>query len=220
MSKRPHHRVIPILILLAIGFLSGSCKSAVYSVKEKFGVHKRDILVERVEEGREEQAEAKEQFLTTFEQFKRLTQYDGGELEDVYDSLKKELGRCENEAEDVSGRIESIEDVAEDLFEEWEDELEEIQNPELRSKSRHSLLETRDRYDQLVTAMKRAEMRMEPVLVAFNDHVLFLKHNLNARAVASLQDTVVEIEADVSRLIAEMQQSIQEADDFIAAMGS
>ncbi len=198
----------------------GSCRGTYYSTMEKFGVHKRDILVDRVEEGREEQAEAKEQFLTTFEQFKALTGVDGGELEDVYDRLKRELGRCEDEADDVADRIESIERVADDLFDEWEDELDEMTSPELRGKSRRSLLETQERCEELVSTMKRAELRMEPVLVAFRDHVLYLKHNLNARAVASLQDTVVSIEADVSRLIEDMQRSIQEADDFIASMGA
>ena len=38
---------------------------------------------------------------------------------------------------------------------------------------------------------------MEPVLTAFGDRVLFLKHNLNAQAIASLQGHAASIEADV-----------------------
>jgi hypothetical protein len=59
---------------------------------------------------------------------------------------------------------------------------------------------------------------MTPVLSAFKDQVLFLKHNLNARAVASLSDTVKGIEGDVGRLIAEMNASIAEANQFIEQM--
>ena len=91
---------------------------------------------------------------------------------------------------------------------------------DLRSKSRDLLDETRTRYDQLIAKMAAAEATMPPVLAAFKDHVLFLKHNLNAQAIASLRDTVVEIEDDVERLLGEMQASIDEADAFIAAMST
>jgi hypothetical protein len=118
----------------------------------------------------------------------------------------------------VRERIDSIESVAADLFSEWKGELDEISSPDLRKKSAMQLDETRSRYERLITAMKQAESRMEPVLVAFRDQVLFLKHNLNAQAISSLQTTVIEIEDDVTKLIEEMKQSIAEADAFIASM--
>jgi hypothetical protein len=59
---------------------------------------------------------------------------------------------------------------------------------------------------------------MAPVLAAFKDTVLVLKHDLNAQAVASLQGTVVEIERDVEALIDDMEASIAEADRFVAGM--
>ena len=80
--------------------------------------------------------------------------------------------------------------------------------------------DTRKRYDVLMVAMKGAETKMTPVLGAFGDQVLFLKHNLNAQAITSLQDTVVKIESDVGKLIEEMQKSIAEADSFIASMSA
>jgi len=66
--------------------------------------------------------------------------------------------------------------------------------------------------------MKKAETKIEPVLSAFRDQVLFLKHNLNAQAVASLQSEVTTMEADISKLITEMEKSIAEADSFIKTM--
>ena len=68
--------------------------------------------------------------------------------------------------------------------------------------------------------MGRAADRMEPVLATFRDQVLFLKHNLNARALASLTTTNRELEADISRLVADMEASIREAEDFIRTMHS
>ena len=208
------------LRLLLPLLLATGCQSAYYATMEKFGVHKRDILVEEVEEGRAEQKEAAEQFQTTYEVFRDLTGYKGGDLEDIYDKLSGELEDCEEDAGDLRTHIEDIERVATDLFDEWHDELGQMEDASLRRQSETMLKDTRARYGDLIKAMERAEDKMEPVLQAFRDHVLFLKHNLNAKAIAALQDVVVDIEDDVARLVAEMQKSIAEADEFLKAMES
>ena len=66
--------------------------------------------------------------------------------------------------------------------------------------------------------MKRAKSKIEPVLSTFRDQVLFLKHNLNAQAISSLQGELVSIESNVKSLIKEMEKSIKEADSFIDTM--
>ena len=208
-----------LVLPLAVPSLT-SCQSAYYAAMEKFGVHKRDILVDRVEEGREAQEEAQEQFKTTYETFKELTGIDGGELEAVYTRLNKEYERCVDEAGTVSDRIASIESVADDLFREWEQEIGEFTNEDMARTSRESLENTRRRSTELVGLMRQAESRMEPVLAKFKDNVLFLKHNLNAQAIANLQDTVVDIGGDIDRLIADMERSIAEADEFIDSMST
>jgi len=108
--------------------------------------------------------------------------------------------------------------VAKDLFKEWEKELDQYSSADLRRSSEKKLNETRDRYEDLIGAMQKAESKMEPVLSAFKDRVLFLKHNLNAQAIASLQGSLVKIEGDVAKLIREMESSISEADRFIQEM--
>jgi hypothetical protein len=50
--------------------------------------------------------------------------------------------------------------------------------------------------------------------------VLFLKHNLNAQAIASLEGNLATMQTDVTALIAEMEASINEADAFVAGMQS
>ena len=219
MNSRFNIGAAGLLLALFLPGLGG-CQSAYYSALEKFGVYKRDILVDRVEEGREAQAEAQEQFKTTYEVFKELTGVDGGELESVYKRLNKEYERCRDEAEDVTERIDSIESVAEDLFKEWEAEIEEYTSPDLARQSRADLEETRRRSEDLVGLMRQSASRMEPVLAKFKDNVLFLKHNLNARAIASLQDPVIDIGGDIERLINDMERSIAEADDFIETMST
>jgi DNA repair exonuclease SbcCD ATPase subunit len=189
-----------------------------YGALEKVGIQKRHILADRIEDGREAQQDAQEQFQNAFERFKTATSFEGGELEDTYRGLASELADSEARAAEVRERIAEIEEVAGDLFEEWEAELGQISRADLRRKSSQQLAQTRSRYAKLLAAMKKAERKMDPVLVAFRDQVLFLKHNLNAAAISSLQSEAVKIQSDVAGLIAEMQKSIDEADKFIASM--
>jgi len=55
-------------------------------------------------------------------------------------------------------------------------------------------------------------------LVAFQDQVLVLKHNLNARAIGALRSELDSIERDTANLIAQMQKAIAEANAFIDSM--
>ena len=196
----------------------GGCQTVYYETMEKFGFEKRDILADRVEDARDSQQQAKEQFQSALERFTAVTNFRGGALQEKYAALKKDFGRSEDKAAAVRRHIAEVEDVAEDLFEEWEDELAQYANEKMRRASKTQLQDTRARYAQLISAMRRAEDKMGPVLAAFRDQVLFLKHNLNARAIASLQNDLLAVEADIAALIRDMESSIAEANAFIQAM--
>jgi len=210
----PRAIALPWLPLLA------ACSSAYYSTMETFGLQKRDILVDRIEDGRDSQQEAKTEFQGALAAFKAATGFKGTDLEALHDKLVARLEDCESSAADVRDRIESIEEVADDLFAEWKDEVRQYTSSDLRAQSEKLLRDTKERYGSLLSAMKRAEAAMEPVLDAFHDQVLFLKHNLNAQAIASLAGNVAAIEDDVARLVADMEASIAEADAFIESMGA
>ena len=206
-----------ILVPLALAGLT-ACSSLYYSTMEKLGYQKRDLLVERVQEAKASQTDAKQQIQTTFEAFQSLTGFQGGELQSRYEQFKTLHERSTARAADVTKRIASIEEVGGDMFSEWEDEIEQIQNADLRAQSEKMKVATERRYGDLLETMKAAEQRMKPVLTAFNDQVLFLKHNLNAAAISSLQNEATRIQADVSGLVAEMQKAIEEADRFIQSL--
>lgn len=195
-----------------------ACQSAYYSAMESAGFAKRDILVGRVEDARDSQADAQAQFASALEQFSVLIDFDGGELQAVYEDLDDEYEASESAAAEVTDRIDAIERVADDLFDEWRDELTQYSNVNLRRDSERKLKDTERRYQQLITSMKRAEKRMTPVLDGLRDNVLYLKHNLNASAIGALQGELGTIEADVSRLIAEMNTAIAESDAFIDSL--
>ena len=206
-------------LLTALLLLTG-CSKAYYGALESIGIPKRDVMVHRVEKARDSQQDAKEQFQSALEQFSALTQFQGGDLEQTYKSLKDELDDSEANANDVRKRIADIEDVSGALFEEWEQELEQYGSASLRRSSASQLGETRKQYKQLIAAMKKAEAKMEPVLVTFRDQVMYLKHNLNAQAIASLKTQLKSIESDVALLVKSMQTAINEANAFIESMGT
>jgi chromosome segregation ATPase len=218
MDRRFVLHVIVLGVIVLIGALATGCASTRIAVAETFGYAKREQLVDRVQDARDGQEEAKEQFASALEQFLAVTEVEPGALEAQYDKLKREFDRSEAKAESVRDRIRSVEHVAEALFKEWQSELDDYSSEQLRAASAERLESTHEQYDRLLGKMKAAEQSMTPVLEAFSDQVLFLKHNLNARAIASLEDNVVELQSDVGRLIEEMEASIAEANAFIEQM--
>ncbi len=206
-----------ISLILSLLALAG-CSTVYYETMEQFGVHKRDILVDRVEEARDSQEAAKQQFSSALEQFTTLLNFDGGDLQAAYNSLNGEFEESESRAEVVSDRIRAVENVSADLFNEWEDELELYTNQSLRNSSAATLRQTRVRYEQLLASMHAAESKMAPVVNAFRDQVLFLKHNLNSRAIASLRSELATIEGDISALIVDMENSISESNRFLTEL--
>ncbi|EAT17151.1 DUF2959 domain-containing protein [Desulfuromonas acetoxidans] len=207
-----------VLAMLVLTTLLAGCQSLYFSAMEKVGVHKRDILIDRVEDARESQQDTKEQFQSALDAFMAVTNYDGGDLEATYRDLNDVLERSEERADELSERIDAVEDVAEALFDEWQEELDQYHNLSLRRSSEKQLKTTRQRCDQLIRQMRRAEAKIEPVLVPLRDQVLYLKHNLNARAVNALSQELVQVRSDVASLLHELEVAVDEADRFIRTL--
>lgn len=206
-----------ILILWALILLSG-CSKLYYSGLEKIGIPKRDIMLHRVEKARDTQQEAKQQFKTALERFTALTNFKGGKLETTYNELNAEYEVSTQKANEVKKRIDDIEDVSAALFSEWEAELNQYSNAALKQNSQQKLNATRVHYKQLISAMRQAEAKIEPVLSVFRDQVLYLKHNLNAQAIVSLNSQLSSVKSDVATLVSAMEKSINEAEAFINTM--
>lgn len=205
--------------LLATALLTlTACSSMYYSGLESMGIPKRDLMIHRVEKARDTQEDTKEQFKSALEQFTAVTNFKGGDLEAVYNKLNDEYEDSVSQSKLVRKRIDDIKDVSEALFEEWEEEITQYSSASLQRNSKSQLTSTRRQYKQLVQAMERAEAKLEPVLAVFKDQVLYLKHNLNARAISSLKEELSGIQSDVSSLIVAMEKSINEANTFINSM--
>lgn len=194
------------------------CSSAYYGAMEKMGVHKRDIMVDRVKDARDSQNEAKQQFVSAMEQFKSVVNFSGGDLEKEYEKLNATLKKSEARAEEVRDRIAAVEDVSEALFDEWKKEIKQYSSDTLRQASQKKYDYTKDKYEDLIEAMKLAESKLEPALAPLRDQVLFMKHNLNAKAIAGLSSELASVQTNVDTLVRDMEAAVAEADKFIAAL--
>jgi DNA repair exonuclease SbcCD ATPase subunit len=216
-ALRPRRRFRhAVLLSLALGV--PACQKTYYSVLESVGVQKRELLADRVEKAKESQEDAQEEFRDALEEFQAVTGHTGGDLEERYERLREAYERSREQAEEVRMRIDKVESVADALFEEWEDELGKYDDAGLRRRSADRLQTTRGEARRLLRVMHKAEQSLNPVLQKLEDRVLYLKHDLNAAAIAGLEANLPELQQDVDRLVREMQASIAEADRFIAQL--
>ncbi|KJS03405.1 MAG: DNA repair protein [Desulfobulbaceae bacterium BRH_c16a] len=215
VKRAAENHLVFLIVIVFIMLFVGGCSSTYYSAMEKVGKHKRDIMVDRVEDARDSQAEAQEQFKSALERFNAVVKLQETDLKKAYDSLNREYEKSEGAADEVSSRIEKVESVAEDLFAEWQDELEQYQNRELRRSSKEKLKKTQKSYKEMLAGMHQAEAGMEPVLKIFRDNVLFLKHNLNAQAIGSLQGEFANLKGEIDVLVKKMNASIESSNRFI-----
>jgi Protein of unknown function (DUF2959) len=216
---RKETTLIPVQLILITVFLVpffGGCSKAYYGAMEKVGIHKRDILVDRVEGARDAQSEAQEQFKSALEQFGTVVHIKSSNLKKAYEKLNAEYEDSENAAKKVSERIDAVEAVAGALFDEWEDELKLYKSDDMRGSSKRKLQDTKTRYREMLSSMHRAEKSMGPVLLSFRDNVLFLKHNLNAQAIGSLQSEFSTLKGKIDGLIQNMNEAIKTSNKFIA----
>ena len=206
-----------VALLVVVSLLAG-CDSAYYDMMEKVGIHKRDILVDRVKAAQKAQEQGQQQFKDALAQFKAVLGFKGGDLEKEYDKLNDEYKDSVDAADNIRDRIDKVDSVANAMFDEWQGELSQYTNQDLRRDSARQLRETRRRYARLIGAMRRAEHSLDPVLAGLKDNVLFLKHNLDARAISSLKGELNHVNLDVTNLLRNMQKSIDESNRFVAGL--
>ena len=154
-------KIITRLTLLSVIFLfMAGCSTAYYTTMEKFGKEKRHILIDNVEDVQESQTKAQEEFKDALTKIKELYAFDGGDLETFYDKLKDSYEDCDSRAKQIEKRINDVEQVAKDLFKEWEAEIAQINDVKLKNSSKKSLRDAKIKYQKLETIMNRSTKRM------------------------------------------------------------
>ena len=206
---------VAMIALLGIGyFVTGDPSAGVdWMWKEP-----RDLLVDRVAAARDSQHAAADQFQDALTEFKAVVGLQENDLERQYKKLNTAHKRSQAAAEDINKRVDRVVSASNRLLDEWRDELDDYNDPNLRRIAEVQFDQTREHAARLIASMRQTEERMQPVLALFQDQVLYLKHNLNLSAIAALEGEATAIETNVDVLIADMNRSIAEADAFIAAI--
>lgn len=204
-----------MVALLGAGyFVTGNLNSGIdWMWKEP-----REVLVDRVEEARDSQHAAAEQFRDALTEFKAVVDLPESGLERQYNKLNSAHKRSQAAADRISKRIDRVVNASNRLLDEWSSELDDYNDPALRRIAEQQFDQTREHATRLIASMRQIEDRMQPVLASFQDQVLYLKHNLNLSAIAALEGEATIIESNVDILIADMNRSIAEADAFIAVI--
>jgi hypothetical protein len=201
-----------LLALLAVGFFASANVTPMIDWMWK---DPRDLLVDRVEDARDSQQAAAEQFRDALTEFRSVVALPDTDLERQYKRLNAAHKRSQAAADDISKRIDRVSDASNGLLAEWRSELGAYNDPELRRIAQQQYDQTRVHATRLIASMRQIEQRMRPVLASFQDQVLYLKHNLNLSAIAALEGEATVIETNVDVLIADMNRAIAEADAFI-----
>ncbi|MFV0338333.1 MAG: DUF2959 family protein [Chthoniobacterales bacterium] len=206
-------------LFLLVGLFG--CSTIYDAALGKLGFEKRELLVSRVKGARKAQVAAKEQFSSALDEFLAVTNYQGedaGNLEKIYRRVDAEYKASVKRADAVRSQNDNVERTGRALFKEWNKEIGEYSDAAMAATSREQYRSAERRFEELLAAMREAESRLDPVLAKFRDQVLFLKHNLNARAISALEGQVLRVQGDVARLIEDLERSIAEQDKFIREM--
>lgn len=206
------------VLVFALTFSFVNCTKLYYSTWEAFGKQKRDLLRDQVEGLAKDQQAVNDEFKDALSKLRSLYGSPHTELAAAYDQLEGDFDDAKAKSDALSHRIDKVESIAQDLFAEWDGEIGKLKTPKYKEDSRQKLKLTRQRFAKLQTSMHKAKKDLAPVLGSLEEQVLYLKHNLNAQALGSIQGEVRAIEGDYKSLTSSMQKAISESQSFLKSL--
>lgn len=202
------------LALLTVLSLAG-CQSSYFSLMDKAGISKREMLVDRIEDARDAQIKARYAFSRAADRYQAALHPSGNAPPVTLEQLQKAYADSSKAAAAVAPRVEVVEHVGDALFEEWRGELSHYRDAKLVAASRDAYDHSRAQYQQLLTSMRTAQTHVAPALENLNEQLLLIKHRRNAEASNGLDESTRSIPEDVAPLLIEMQRSIDQAGAFV-----
>lgn len=204
-------------MVLILGSL-GCNNSLVYDLQETMGTPKRQVLLSRVQDARDSMKESKKVFTSAMQQFGSVFKESGSKLENKYKILKGEYDACNTKASELRSHIASVKSIGQVLFQEWQKELDQFTNEQMRKLSEVKMQQTREKYVTMIDSMDRVSARITPVMTSMNDQLLNIKHSLNALIVVSLEEELVQLRGQMDNLMAEIDASVNHCNAFIGSM--
>lgn len=200
---------------LVIALLFSSCTTLYLKTWDAMGYEKREVLAKNIEEMKEDQEDTRETFRDALQTLKMDHNIASTKLEDFYDDLKDHYEDADEEAKDLRDRVKRVDEIAEAMFEEWDSEISTMSSNSLKSKSRQKKRQTERKFATLQTKTKKVVSSLDKPLARLRDQTLYVKHNLNAQSLDIFQAENKDIAQDVEKLLASIDRSIKEADQFL-----
>lgn len=206
-----------VFAVMVLGCLA-ACQSAYFGASENFGFYAQDVLADRVEASKEAQRQAKDSFQAAADYLPAIIHYAGGDLKEIYLETYRHYSLAKSDAKLVRERVQDVENVAEDLFQEWVDKIKGYSDLSLQASNQRRLYKTRRLFASTMEAMQRSTRRIDPVMESYKENVINLRNNLNVQGVTNVRFEFEAIERDMHDLIDDMQRSITSSEEFVKNM--
>jgi phosphoenolpyruvate-protein kinase (PTS system EI component) len=198
MKRYSHVRAVAAALVLAS---LPACSFVNNMIRGKTGPADVDDLVAAVEKVNKELDLSKATMLAAVQKLQGATAPDfQGDAVKAHKELVAAVEDSEDQAEDLRKGIEKMQAAAVPVFDQWTKDLEAYSNPEMRQRSQARLSAARERYDSVLAAVEPLLVEYETVNQSLRDHVLFLKHDMNPAALATIQDDVRRVAKDAAGL--------------------
>jgi hypothetical protein len=145
------------------------------------------------------------------------TQYSLPEtpLSNTYADFKSRYDVLITDTEELSSRVKDFKGSCTALFAEWKKEADGIHDLNLRNISLDNLKTAQEDYAKYEKRLDEAEANLIPTAQSLNDHILFIKHLLNAETIKQLDPTVKELEKKLASLLEDMNGLLDETQKYI-----
>ena len=200
MNWRTCARSLAVVLPVLAGLTA--CKG---SSKQMVGLRRVDDLLGRIERVHVECELSRESARIALDTLHAVVAL-GTDAMASYAELVDALEVSEERAEALRAVIKPMDRAAEQVFEQWNSDLNSFTRAEMRKRSRDRMLDTRERYDAIITAAEPAREAYEELNAGLRDCVLFLGHDFNANAVAEIESDVLAL----TQLASELDERLEE----------
>ena len=98
--------------------------------------------------------------------------------------------------------------------------LANISSEDLRKRSEERLNGTRERYNGILAAGDKARQVFNPFIASLKDQVVYLGHDLNPSALASLKPDADKLNKEGEVLFKKIDETVDEASGYITSLKS
>ena len=202
---------LALSVLLGFGLASATPSHAADSA-ERAAATKGKIEALRVE-----CAKIRNQTLFTMEALKRLN-VKGVELRPEFEKYKTELAEMAVQAKVARDRADSMKKNGQASFAAWEQEVEVINNPDIRKEAQARYTKRKKSYNKILSALEEAKKELVPFMSDLNDIRKLLESELTQGTVAATKSTIrsadwhgedvresfTDVEQEIDRVAAEL----------------